>query len=205
MIFNEVIRQVGGGGGQTYSEQPNSAGGNTAIITGGLEMFTGGAFNKAVYNNTTLIDLSSDTVTPDDVTAGLTFHDSDGIQQTGTYGVRYVTSAIASSTSRTKTFTGLLYEPSMFYIHQMISPHATGYNPDSISTSTSNNLIALAVFTEDSAYMLSTKQSSSGNITVTYYDENNISWSYSSGELTISSPSNTVGQFSSGYYFLYYI
>lgn len=41
--------------------------------------------NKVVINNETKLDLSGDTVAPSDVKTGVTFHDSEGLLQTGTY------------------------------------------------------------------------------------------------------------------------
>lgn len=40
--------------------------------------------NKVQFGNETLIDLTSDTVTPDKVLNGVTFHDKSGALQTGT-------------------------------------------------------------------------------------------------------------------------
>lgn len=40
--------------------------------------------NKIIYNGNVLIDISSDTVTVDDVVAGVTFHLRDGTTGTGT-------------------------------------------------------------------------------------------------------------------------
>ena len=40
--------------------------------------------NKVQYGNQTLMDLTEDTVTPEDVAEGVTFHDRSGAQQTGT-------------------------------------------------------------------------------------------------------------------------
>lgn len=42
------------------------------------------AINKVVYGADTLIDLSEDTVTENDVLSGATFHSADGEQRTGT-------------------------------------------------------------------------------------------------------------------------
>ena len=42
------------------------------------------AINKVVYGNTTLVDLTSDTVTVSDVVSGITFHLRDGTVGTGT-------------------------------------------------------------------------------------------------------------------------
>lgn len=40
--------------------------------------------NKVIYGNTTLLDLTSDTVTVSDVVSGVTFHLRDGSIGTGT-------------------------------------------------------------------------------------------------------------------------
>lgn len=42
------------------------------------------ATNKVIFNNTTLIDLTSDTATADDVVSGKTFHSRTGTVTTGT-------------------------------------------------------------------------------------------------------------------------
>lgn len=64
--------------------------------------------NKVVYNGTTLIDLTADTVTPDTLMQGYTAHDKSGALITGTatggidgdnltYGGAYVGTAIVGS------------------------------------------------------------------------------------------------------------
>lgn len=42
------------------------------------------AINKVVYNGTSLVDISTDTVTPDKVLSGVTYHGADGVAATGT-------------------------------------------------------------------------------------------------------------------------
>lgn len=42
------------------------------------------AINKVVYGSNTLVDLTGDTVTPDDVAEGVTFHGADGVKRSGT-------------------------------------------------------------------------------------------------------------------------
>ena len=42
------------------------------------------AVNKVVYGASTLVDLTGDTVTPDDVAEGVTFHGADGVKRSGT-------------------------------------------------------------------------------------------------------------------------
>lgn len=41
------------------------------------------AINKVVYGANTLLDLTGDTVTPDDVAEGVTFHDAAGVKRSG--------------------------------------------------------------------------------------------------------------------------
>lgn len=48
------------------------------------------AVNKVIYGNTTLIDLSSDTVTADDVLPTVSFHSSSGVITTGTADGRVI-------------------------------------------------------------------------------------------------------------------
>lgn len=48
------------------------------------------AVNKVIYGDTTLIDLTGDTVAADKVLSGYTFHDKSGTIDTGTAGA-YVT------------------------------------------------------------------------------------------------------------------
>ena len=42
------------------------------------------AISKVVYGAKTLVDLTGDTVTPDDVAEGVTFHGADGVKRSGT-------------------------------------------------------------------------------------------------------------------------
>ena len=42
------------------------------------------AINKVIYGGNTLIDLTGDTVTADNVLSGYTFHDKSGATSTGT-------------------------------------------------------------------------------------------------------------------------
>lgn len=42
------------------------------------------AISKVVYGASTLVDLTGDTVTPDDVAEGVTFHGADGVKRLGT-------------------------------------------------------------------------------------------------------------------------
>lgn len=47
------------------------------------------ARNKVVFGNTTLIDLTSDTVTPEKLFSGTTAHGADGSIVTGTAAISY--------------------------------------------------------------------------------------------------------------------
>lgn len=48
------------------------------------------AVNKVVYNNKTLIDLTNDTVTTNDLVEGVIAHDKSGTQINGTLVVRTI-------------------------------------------------------------------------------------------------------------------
>lgn len=175
--------------GQTYTEEPNSAGGNTAIITGGLEMATGGAFNKASHNGITLLDLSGDTVTAGDVTSGKTFHDATGQAQTGAFGMKWLS---AEEQSSTMTFGGVLYKPSMFYAHSLYKSSG-GITP----SSGGNRCLWVLAYGEQitARYIYLTSSRAAAGVV------NNATWRYSDGTLTINVPgvSLTTTQF------LYYI
>lgn len=58
------------------------------------------AVNKVNYGNTTLIDISNDTVTANTLLSGSTAHDNTGTQVTGTVSfVTYYTGSSAPSSS----------------------------------------------------------------------------------------------------------
>lgn len=58
------------------------------------------ARNKVIYNNETLIDLTSDTVTADKMLNGYTAHDRSGAQITGSVSfVTYYTGSSSPSSS----------------------------------------------------------------------------------------------------------
>lgn len=153
---------------QTYTEEPNAAGGNTAIITGGLEMTTNSPYSKATYGNTTLIDLSSDTVTAEDVAVGKTAHDAYGNEITGTGGAAgYVT---AQNSSRSSITFEVDYEPSWFFCQ--------------IRGASTSTTIACGLYS-GTFYVLRGTVSSS-TMTVAYTTSTTLTWHYSNGELTIS-------------------
>ena len=74
--------------------------------------------NKVIYGGNTLIDLTADTVTAADVASGVTFHLPSGVQTTGTAtGAQQGEIEVQGSNSRSLSFTGLLGEPSSFYVY----------------------------------------------------------------------------------------
>lgn len=103
------------------------------------------ATNKVVYGNTTLIDLTSDTVTPSDVANGVTFHDRSGTAQTGSYVAPTITSIAPSDTSPASMVRGTAYEPTA-------NGYAVENNPSSITPS---NASPVRIF-EDRLYRPST-------------------------------------------------
>lgn len=72
-------------------------------------------YNKIIYGNETLIDLTSDTATASDVASGKTFHLASGVQATGTFvaSLSKATATTSDSTGRTVSFT-VSKEPSWF-------------------------------------------------------------------------------------------
>lgn len=76
--------------------------------------------NKVVYDGTTLIDLTSDTVTAADVLSGVTFHLASGVQATGTASGGVTQGKISSQTSVSSSslsFAGLQGEPISFVVY----------------------------------------------------------------------------------------
>lgn len=63
--------------------------------------------NKVVYGNNTIIDLTSDTVTPNDVLRGATFHDRSGTSQTGTVDIHTMTPTPNASLTRSDLQTAI--------------------------------------------------------------------------------------------------
>lgn len=70
--------------------------------------------NKVTFGNSTLIDLTSDTVTAADVASGKTFHDASGAPSTGTavpsaetYAILNIKAGINTLYNRTVTVTKL--------------------------------------------------------------------------------------------------
>lgn len=78
--------------------------------------------NKIIYGNTTLIDLTGDTVTASDVASGKTFHGKDGAQTTGTF----TPTSITPSSSAPAMTANNVYQPTTdgFAID--------AYNPDAV-------------------------------------------------------------------------
>ena len=65
------------------------------------------AINKVVYGNQTLMDLTSDTVTEQDVAQGKTFHDASGMLRTGSGGGGTASSVTYDNTSSGLTATNV--------------------------------------------------------------------------------------------------
>lgn len=57
------------------------------------------AVNKVVYGNTTLIDLTSDTVTPSDVLNSKSFHDASGTLRSGSADISGKADKVSGATS----------------------------------------------------------------------------------------------------------
>lgn len=58
------------------------------------------AVNKVLWGSTTLIDLTSDTATPENVLSGVTFHKADGQTASGSVVIQtYYTGSSAPSSS----------------------------------------------------------------------------------------------------------
>lgn len=77
------------------------------------------AVNKVVYGKDTLLDLTGDTVTAEDVAEGLTFHAADGTKQVGTRS-NTPEGCVKGTATHTRTggmtLTGLLAPPQMIII-----------------------------------------------------------------------------------------
>lgn len=71
-----------GGSGVVYDNKLNILGGETSGQDGHYELKN---FNKIIFGLDSLIDLTGDTVTENDVAIGKTFHGPDGNQKIGTY------------------------------------------------------------------------------------------------------------------------
>lgn len=159
-------------------------------------MFPNGIYNKATYNGSTLIDLSNDSVTADQVSGGKTFHLATGEQAVGTYSPTVETATFTpGSNSLTATFS-VSRKPVMF---------ACNCTQSQIANSTSR-AIAKVIAAGEELYGLTYYQSGTSG-RVVYTTEATMSWSYSNGTLTITSGSSSnAGYFRSGYpYVLMYI
>lgn len=73
-------------------------------------------YNKIIYNNKKLIDITSVSVTPEKVAEGYTFHLANGMPAIGSahVGIYVATASSSSSTNRNLSFTQLEKEPSWF-------------------------------------------------------------------------------------------
>lgn len=66
--------------------------------------------NKIILNNEVLIDLTTDTVTQNDVKKGVTFHGRDGVEYEGTYEVSLESKEIIPSQTQQVVIAGADYE-----------------------------------------------------------------------------------------------
>lgn len=147
------------------------------------------AYNKVIYNNNTLIDLTSDTVTADKLMQGYTAHDASGALITGTAtggggsSVQIGTGSGTAGTSNTLTFTNLAGEPTSYAV----------FYGGTINTSSTVIVAGLAY---DGTNIHGQGITNTNNAQVSYLDDTYFTASYSSGTLTITA-SNCV--FSIGY------
>lgn len=74
-------------------------------------MATNPYVNKVIYGNTTVMDISGDTVTASDVAQGKTFHDATGEQKTGSYVAPTITQITPSNSSPVTLTGGNNYQP----------------------------------------------------------------------------------------------
>lgn len=93
------------------------------------------AISKVVYGARILVDLTGDTVTPDDVAEGVTFHAADGTQQVGTLDVSSgpvscIEGTFTSSTTSANAITidGVEFVPQMILLY-LIETYGEGNNP----------------------------------------------------------------------------
>lgn len=140
--------------------------------------------NKVIYNGNTLIDLTGDTVTAEDVASGILFHLANGEQAIGTASAEakfdFVTSA-NSSTSQIH-FTGLQGEPSAF----MIMPYSA-IQFSSTAVVNTNTVTYNGTIVYGTTY---TTGASTNNGIKVVTTSGAFSFSYSNGTLTVSTPSS---------------
>lgn len=146
--------------------------------------------NKVVLNDTTLIDLTSDTVTASDVDSGVLFHLPDGTTTTGTNtsSSEASTKTATLSTSATSfSITGLTAEPEWFILYYTSITARANPVP----------LISYDGTTVDAKRMYASRTSSSVRI----YDMTDSTMTYSNGTMTLT---NTSYNFPAGSYTLVY-
>lgn len=148
------------------------------------------AVNQIKFGNTTLIDLSNDTVTAADLASGKTAHDRTGTQITGTASGGCTvksTTAKTSSNATSISFTSLSAQPKMFCVQceQQQTLGSTRYVISVICDGT-NTYGTWGYRSGSSAYQ--------------YYSSSYFTWTYSGGTLTVSTNSSSNGgYFHSGY------
>ena len=112
--------------------------------------------NKVVYGNTTVLDLTNDTVTANDVKSGVTFHDATGASQTGQYSPPTPTSITPDDGTPVQMTTENTYSVSK-------TGYAIEHSPTSLTPEDSTNPPSIASGTiykgGGSGYAVATKPS----------------------------------------------
>ena len=150
------------------------------------------AYNKVVYGNKVLVDLTSDTVTAETLLQGRTAHAADGslIVGTMTSGSVNVATITAKPTTTNTTFSisGLLGEPKAFMLQY------TG----NITLASTRYVMAMCGNKIQYGYK-------SGNNGYMNYSATNGSYTYSNGTLTLTASGNSGSFYNGGNYILTYI
>ena len=160
------------------------------------------AVNRVDYGNTTLIDLTSDTVTAEKLLSGYTAHGADGEQITGVAEELHIGTATTtnSSTSNTSISFTVQGEPKMFVL----------VNTGNITLSSGYYYISSIVY-DGSAHngTYGYYKSGGGSSRYVYANSTYYSHTYSNGTLTVkssaSSRSSAGGAFYNTTYKLVYV
>lgn len=156
------------------------------------------AVNKVVYGTTTLVDLTDTTATADKILSGYGAYGADGnwMSGTATGGSATVATATTSPSSNSTSISfSVSGEPLMFAVQFVQN--------NSYMSASSTRYITSIMCDGDTVY--STSFYRSGN-SGREYNYSTGSFSYSSGTLTVSVASSSVGYFRDGYtYRLIYV